>query len=624
MAVLYGAFTTSCAPEDDLVSALHEKSYVTLSRVVIPLDNNDNTKEHITVESVRVLIFDGISGNIISNTLVSGENNISGSYDASHNAYIISLNNTAIAAYAGNHDVYVVLNENAFGANLGLGSVTTKKGMNDIKNQPVPYNTIMAVPAGNEPPFLMCTYDKVNIPSGSTATNPFVIDMTGLDAGDYAFSMRRSMAKIVLESVWGGVKPDGNNTILGTGISFDPTATTDQTGNGDIVQIDKDGNMTGGNTDLAATSEVFVTKVELWNVPNSYSWAQDKDQTVYTGNYLDPLDISSGFALDGNYFERNWLGDITTSGTVNFTRTDSMPAIYKYAMNGKAYGINEVYPYNTIEKNPDDFTSSGPYDLNSGNFITWIQDVYGDKNNYQEGEVVPNNLNLQSKLNPAVWTLKGNCAYYIPENIGNKNTTLRVYFSIGSIMANISDEELDKIVQDAIKKSDVTIEGGESGTVNFNESKNAVMEVIRGMGGYVENKSELGDGLLPNGNPVAIEDDQKYGIYYTGVKTIWSNKEPIDVTEREGEFYVDTTNNFYIDVLLNNDDEKGFDDAEDDENVGSKDHNIYRGYEYRVKLYVTRSNEKWPYRNAGAASRTINIGGEELTITGKVTASPIK
>ena len=56
---------------------------------------------------------------------------------------------------------------------------------------------------------------------------------------------------------------------------------------------------------------------------------------------------------------------------------------------------------------------------------------------------------------------------------------------------------------------------------------------------------------------------------------------------------------------------------------GATNYNIYRGHEYRVKLYVTKSRDEWG-RSANPASRTINIGGEELTITGKVTASPIK
>lgn len=662
MAVLYGAFTTSCAPEDDLVSALYDKSYVTLSRVVIPLDNNDNTKEHITVESVRVLIFDGISGNIISNTLVSGENNISGSYDASHNAYIISLNNTAIAAYAGSHDVYVVLNENAFGANLGLGSVTTKTGMDNIKNQPVPYNTIMAVPAGNEPPFLMCTYDRVNIPSGSTATNPFVIDMTGLDAGDYAFSMRRSMAKIVLESVIGGVKPDG--TIVGTTTKWNGKVSEDQ------ISGDTD------NQDLIATSAVHILGVELINVPNQFYWNHDGSdpttQSPYNVTYhTDAIPIAtSDFNLTEKYFDREWPGDITASGVVPFTRVDALYSIWKtddnkgskpYVIISEADALNDpatyynwlitdhpVYPaitdnkaqtisyaeYNKTAYNYDKYTideegiihlwntsgvemdlpNNSSYLLNSGNFTTWFKENFGNSTgNFEPGTPVAGTPSVTAKINPAVWVLDFNQnSYYIPENIPQDEesyTKLRITASI-AIPTAILDE---KKVNDAINKQDT---GGtliqDEGTLDMSDTNIQKYMFAKGT-------------MTPY---TADTQGARYGYHalkYSGLNRVYTGE--VQVDEGKGQYDAITgmtAKKVVIEVPLTNDTyENKNGDVNNWKEDTDTDHNIYRGHEYRVKLYVTKSNDEWR-RSANPASRTINIGGEELTITGKVTASPIK
>ena len=109
-----------------------------------------------------------------------------------------------------------------------------------------------------------------------------------------------------------------------------------------------------------------------------------------------------------------------------------------------------------------------------------------------------------------------------------------------------------------------------------------------------------------------------YALAYAGLKRMY--KGTVTVSNAEGRY--EKMSGFDAQVVtfeipLNNDEIEGGTDV-------NQNHNIYRGHEYRVKLYVTRSNENWPSRNAGADSRTINIGGEELTITGKVTASPIK
>lgn len=585
MAVLGCAFATSCITDDDVEGMCKEGSYVSLSRVVIPSDDEKN--EQITVVSVRVLIFDGTSQNIISNKLISGDN-ITGTYNTDYEAYIIKLNQTAIEAYAGNHYVYAVLNENAFGANLGLDAVTTMSGLNGIiTNTTVAYNTIVAVPEGEEPPFLMYTYDRVNIPSGRTAANPFVIDMTGLDAGDYAFSMRRSMAKVVLESVIGGKTPDG--TVLAT---------------------DK----------LIETSAIHILDMELVNVPNRITWSDDESytKTPYTGGYLYPASGTEGFDLgvstNGSntargYYEREWLGSIKVSGTLGFTRTDELGNVWKLSSGGQgvnAYTITPSYVWNeTDAKDPKN------HELNAGNFAAFFVTTLDDPNNFIPGPLVPGEwVPTAININPAVWNLTGldNTAYYIPENITENNqTAIRITASIATPIAELSEEEVNKILQEM---DDKNFDGGFVGDsdgdgvmdyLDLHEDKQLWLKV-------------LFDTAVPTQNP---NGTNTWGILYSGIKYYFNGTAMVEgkdgywakITENEVPEKVVT-----ITIPLNNNDGNG---------GGLTDHNIYRGHEYRVKLYVNKTNDAWS-KSAGAATRTIQVGDEELTITGKVVATPMK
>lgn len=578
LAVLCCTFATSCVTDDDVEGMCKGSSYVSLSRVVIP---SDDKSERITVESVRVLIFDGTSQRIISNKLISGDN-IKGTYNTTYKAYIIDLNHTAIEAYAGNHYVYAVLNENAFGASLGLENVTTKGGLDDIiTNTEVEYNTIVTVSAGEEPPFLMCTYDYVNIPSGSTAANPFVLDMTGLDAGDYAFSMRRSMAKVVLESVIGGKNPDGTEL---------------------------------PNDKLIETSAIHILDMELVNVPNRITWSDDKSHTKapYSGGYLYPASGTEGFDLGistsgsntaNGYYERVWPGSITVSGDVSFSRTDALATLWKQQENsgGNSYDIVPAYIFSY-----DYASNRDNYDLNMGNFADFYFNEYIANGNYIPGPYVPEEWSLNDiRITPAVWTLNmANNVYYIPENITTNEslkTAIRIKASIATPTAYFTNEEINAIIDLAIKNNDYN--GG----------------IIDDGGGIikVDDKKALASFLITEGKEIPDPNGSGlYGIGYEGLKSIF--KATTNVTNKTG-YYAKITENevpekvVTITIPLNNNDGEG---------TGADDHNIYRGHEYRVKLYVTKSDPAWS-KSASPASRTINIGGEELTITGKVVATPM-
>ena len=203
--------------------------------------------EKLTVNSMRVLIFN--NGALVSNKLFT-----SGYYtiDGTGNNWIVSMNDNAayVEARYGKNDVYVVLNEAAGGLTASLNAVQDKTAMEALRTGKVAYTNLIAVDNTNEPGFLMCVYDEVNIDSTKTT-----LDMTGLGSSTYGFPMRRTMAKVVLETIYGGVNTDGK--ILGTEIVYDQTSATDQTGTGDIVTLGKDGKPTSeskGNIALANTS----------------------------------------------------------------------------------------------------------------------------------------------------------------------------------------------------------------------------------------------------------------------------------------------------------------------------------------------------------------------------------
>lgn len=603
----------SACEEETLVTVMSDSSQkksLTISRMAIG--------DKVQVSSARIIVFDN-NKQFVSNTYIPLGNTTTES-----NILTLPSDNSTIEVKIGKNYIFVVLNEAA--AKLDLDNITNYVDMNNIRIGKISYDELIPV-SDPEPEFVMCVYDEVNVDNSTT-----MIDLTGLNTESKGFSMRRTMAKVVLESIWGGVKPDGKNTILGTEMSYDPVSTSDQTGDGDKVSIDQNGNISGGNTALAATSEIFVTKIELLNIPEKYSWAQEKnnsqDQTVYTGGYLEPLDISSGFKFKANYLDRTWHGGITVNGTVDFSRTDFMPSIWRQEENSSgsnSYGINEAYPFDNKD-GEGNYGTNGPFVLNSGNFVPWVKEVYGN-NEYKEGEIVPENLQLTSNLNPAVWSINGNVAYYIPENVqhtalsdNSNHTKLRIYFCIGTIIAEISDEEIRAIIDAALDQDKVPIVGGDGETLIINDNDNwqsAGIKYVTSQGKFVANTSTLGDGKLSNGQTIEVSKDKEWGICYEGLKTIWHGN-GVKVTDRSGEYYVDKTKSFYIDVPLNNDtNNQNIDDTQ-----GADDHNVYRGHEYRVKLYVTKSNEKWP-KQTNTASRSINIGGEELTITGKVVSTPM-
>ncbi len=583
-----------------------------------------NASESLTVNSMRVLIFN--NGALVSNKLFTSGFDVVGTGDN----WIVSMNDNAayVEARYGANDVYVVLNEEAGGLTASLEAVQTKAAMEALRTGKVEYTNLIAVDNTKEPGFLMCVYDEVNIDSTKTT-----LDMTGLGTSIYGFPMRRTMAKVVLETIYGGVNTDGK--ILGTEIVYDQTSATDQTGTGDIVTLGKDGKPTSGSTGniaLANTSEVFVSKLEILNVPTEYSWAQEKDNshnnvTSSASSFLPAQDVSNAYVLpenpipSQNYMQRVWNGSIVASGSIGFARIDSFPIFYKQQANqgGDSYDIIESYPFAT-EPNP----KSKDAEFNSGNFIPWVTDLYsGD--HIIEGIVTPKleTLDLTSDLDPAAWsvaTVAGKNEYYIPENIQTNpanQTMLRVYLSIGNVMVDVDEDEIQRIINESLEDEEIPIikEDGTEITITGKDVSYVIQQAKA-----IQNPTTIGDGLGSQGQTIA--QDLAWGICYDGINAIWSG-EYKDIKDQKGYYFVDVTStvtNYYIDIPLYN-----------KNNVN--DHNIYRGHEYKVKLYVINNNPaNWtPVAEANRSvtyhelpAMTTRGGESDLCIAAEVIATPVE
>ena len=589
MCLLATFILCSCNLTDETAIKDENKTFSTLTRSTFTVQDG----ETLTVDAVRVLVFDA-NGNKVSNTTFDVDDaNVSYSKDENNNT-IISFDNVKFETRMGSNIIYVVLNENAFGANLttALNAVTNVDQMEAIRTKGIAFSEVIAVPEGNELPFLMCAYDTVNVTSGSESA-PSAIDMTGLTSDSYAFNMRRSMAKVVIESIEGGVDMNGNPI-------------TDQ-------------------TLLTETSAIHILDVELINVPNTFYWNDDEiegtsnqfEAKTYNGDYLYPrgngfdLGVSSdGSNTDQGYYERVWNGEITVSGSITFTRTDMLETLYKTAENSGnngAYGLtpNYVFTYDYASNPANHF-------LNMGGFADFYFNTYITGGNYVPGPYTPKEWNLSSiQIQPSTWTLSlDKQAYYIPENITtdkNNQTAIRIRASIATPTAYITDEEINKIIDEAIKNNNYN--GGIVGEGNVIKvgDKKALSAFLGSKGQAVPD---------PNGSGM-------YAIAYYGVQSIF--EATTSVTNQSG-FYakiVEGEATRYLDIVLPL------------YNGNTGDANVYRGHEYKVKLRINKSpdaeDSAWTSAEANRSvtyhelpAMTTRGGESDLCIAAEVIATPVE
>ena len=615
--------------------------------VTIPDAAADTRAEAIqpTVETLRVLTFNS-SGALMGNVLLQGSE-LGIAADASNHWIITIPTDTFVEASYGDNHVYVVLNESVAGITEELEAPTlTQTDMETIRGGKVAYNELIPVTEGSEPPFIMCVYDVVNVSQSQTTLN-----LTGLvDYGSptYGFPMRRTMAKIVLESVYGGVGAD--SVIVGTTKVWNRNANEDQ--------IVGDTN----NSDLIATSAVHILGIELVNVPTEYSWMQPKTGVpeVYTGSYRqDAIALAtSQFNTNYNYFDREWRGKINVTGKVPFTRVDALADFWKTAgsAGGNAYAVifedqvpddyfiwsnsqnitrsnilgwdliyanpdkslNDDYDHYTIDaagivhaynsQNNEIFIKGAPNDhfnLNSGNFIDFYMKQYWENQNYKPGIPVAGTPTMGKVIiDPAVWELQfDNVAYYIPENITTNTTNqtkLRIKLSIATPSASFTQGEIQGLIDKFIK-----------------ENPGYVGDLVQDEGSIALTKDNIDKFLWVKGSFVPnAKDPNAYAIQYGGLKREFKGE--TEVADKAGSYQAIIGTNvtpYIIEVPLNN--------------AVANDHNIYRGHEYRVKLYVTkkRSNEWEPVTEANRSITYHQLptmtrsGAEDLCIAAEVVTS---
>lgn len=619
----------------DAVSEVSESSPVRrqlgLDGVIVvrasALGDEEIPQEVLTVREMRVLLFNS-GGNIVSNTLL-GPEHIMCDVIPENNITILSVSESApkITTSLGEHSVYVVLNESAAGITTALQDVSTVDEMEQIRRGRVAYTDLIAVTPGEEPPFVMCVHDRVNIGSANTSLN-----LTGLtERGNptYGFPMRRSMAKVILESVTGGVTPDGY--VLGTGgVKWD--------GNVAVDQFPEDHH----NNDLIATSQIHILGVELVNVPAYISWAQDGSELTDLPEYTDvfradPIPIAtSDYHLTNRYFDRIWPGHMHASGKVKFTRTDAMYSMWKVQKNSgsNAYA---VYDPADVEANPDlyynwgitggsipvpndvdleitysdamktatnfshyvidslgfvhiydtsgreyDAPNNSMYTLNKGNFTAFFQQNYGNMSgNFVPGRPVAGEMDVRPEIDPAVWQLNFNpVAYYIPENITSdpeRFTRIRVTASLAVPTAELNEDEVNQAINSQ----------GNSGTLVGEEGKLDMSDdnIIN----YLYAKGTM----LPHPTKEGY-----YALVYAGLARMFEGTVTVEGADGRYENIVGTQARVVtIDVPLNNDEVDGM---VADVNT---DHNVYRGHEYRVRLYITRKAAAWPDPTVNDAPR---------------------
>ena len=418
------------APVVDQVENEADDTYLSFrsTQITLPDNGTGTSVESITLNTLRILVFSKATGQIVTNEVFDISNRPVATKVGSN--WVIDFSGIAVATKPGLSVVYVVLNEDvsAVGSlplTTALNSLTNLAGMQALVNTPLSYAAPLRVtyqPDGitpNEPPFVMSTFDELDILPARPSTNPNLADLRGPSEGQKGFELDRTMAKVTIESV-------SNIPYVG-----------------------------GPTTDNVQTSYIFILKMGLVKVPQSYLWSPNRLQTnppvPPTSTYPVPPYTESYQALNFplpdpnlNYYDRDWDGNIKLDFTAStYEMQEAKKSRIWYT--GDASGSNafssdsSVLDYN-IRTKPginssvffstynNDISQIVPVDLNSGNFTSFVNAVYGSSS---DGDYLPSIYKiLTPQITPNVtggnWTLKEkNISYYVPENIlVNKSDTV--------------------------------------------------------------------------------------------------------------------------------------------------------------------------------------------------------
>src|SRR5690554_462243 len=543
-------------PTTSLVEIEQGSTYLSSrsSEITVPDDGTDI--ESITLTSLRILVFNKASGQLVTNKKfeIASVNATKQSDDS----WIADFSDFVTPTNSGLSVVYAVLNEDVSqvsGQSLttALDGITTLTGMETLVNTPlsylplrVEYDTINNKPI--EPPFVMVAYDEFTIPSGKPIEDPFIADLRGLGGDSKGFAMDRTMAKVTISKV-----------------TSEPY----------IGYI--------GTTDSVETSYIFILEMGLVNVAQTYSWSPPdySDPTkYYQGVYQSfPFNI---LPQDAKYYSRIWDGgDIEASATADVTwiqtgQTDKR--IYKVLDN------NGVNSYSTTFNPNVTFTDTLPTG-NQGNFPKFLQTYFADGagTGFNVGDIVFTNTKVTPTVTGAYWTLEEeNISYYIPENIlqtktsPTNSTKLHVKAAIASI-------EIDS-TNVSFNQNDVNwVMSGNQILWTYPSSAEYSNLVTDAFHFYSKNRYDADGGVIKPEYIDVLDPGSRYIHFWDGsvfwrkatgtVSTTLVNPDfsKIDNSNYKQDFYLPIRNNV---------------------SVGDPaDYNIYRNNEYKFSVHVL---EQWP------------------------------
>ena len=548
-------------PQTSMVEIEPGSTYLSLRSSQITVAD-DATVESITLKSLRILVFKKEGGQIVTNkkfdiTSVNATEQEDGSWIADFSTFVAPTN-------PGLSVVYAVLNEDVSevsGHSLtnALDGVATLTDMQNLVNTPLTYIPLRVVYDTNgnpiEPPFVMVAYDEFEIPANRPITDPFHADLRGLGGDSKGFAMDRSMAKVTIKDI--------SNT------NFDGSALSPEA--------------------QAATSSIFILKMGLVNVPETYKWSPNSSEypvQAYSGAYQ-----TIDFALEDaelKYYKRNWDGSITAKvrATVTWTQHGKR-TIYKIEDNKGVKSYGPVPP-----KSPYAFDAGVTPGINNGNFIDFLKSYLsttGESTDFNLGDIeYANPQILNPTVSPGKWDLiEKNISYYVSEHI---------------LQNNAEHANATKLYVKAVKAS---LPAFNSSNVKFEErevtwyKKGTTTPAVPNSPDWVYPTESYVDSLIAAGKffipePAPAPNSGKF-YHKLNAGLVWRKATgTVDATlttKQFGDIINSTvTKEFYLPI----------------QNTPATpiDYNIYRNNEYKFSVHVL---DKWwtdPLNDSGTSSQT--------------------
>lgn len=582
---------------DDLSNSeecLVDDTYIAFrsSNITVPTENNAGLKiESITLKTLRIIVFSKSTGNVVTNEVFDISNYTD---PTSANNWTVDFSNIVVKTKPGLSVVYVVLNEDVtmLGSQpltASLNLVSNLTGMESLVNssltyspRKVTYKTDNITP--DEPPFIMSTYGEFMIPSGRTYSTPYLADLRGPSTSQKGFELDRTMAKITLDSVSSYPMTDG--------------------------QV----------TDKIATSFIFILKMGLINVPQTYLWSPNRLPTTPPNPNPYPTTVPAyngpfqtiDFMLEDPvklHYNRTWNGKITATATANvrwrqYGSDNSDVKVYKVEKSAGINGYSTVYSpqYKVKDTIPS---------INSGNFPTALIELYftGDAGTvFDPGDLVYTNTVVTPTVTGAYWSLNDkNISYYVPEHILQDKTSptnatkLYVKAAKASIVLDPESVEFTKnqvIWDNALPNNQPNWNYPPSNTDTYN----LVLKSFRFVSWdrYVAAGYKIiMDGVNKN---VGIYDgpDKEYIHFWVGPKFWREATGKISITLDAPEFskIADSQNikEFYLPIVNGT-------------SQSPLDYNIYRNHEYKFSVHAI---EQWT-PPAGQTLNNISTRSSNIT-----------